>query len=119
MDGDRIEIYSTGLGPLEPSPATGTFDTVRTPTVTLNGVDAPVAFSSMASGVPGLCQINAPVPDNAPHGVVKPRIALDGAASNEANVTLHLRLSVPGWAQAPGSSRSNQTWQIAHIQKFL
>ncbi|MCC6391172.1 MAG: hypothetical protein IT167_11265, partial [Bryobacterales bacterium] len=86
--GEYLEIYGTGLGPVEPSPKTDLYETVRKPVITAGGVEARVVFSGQAPGVPGLYQVNAQVPDGAPRGVVKLRIMVDGAASNEANVTL-------------------------------
>lgn len=86
--GEYLEIYGTGLGPVEFSAATGLYETVRKPVITVGGVEARVTFSGQAPGVPGLYQINAEVPEGAPRGVVKLRIIVDGAASNEAAVTL-------------------------------
>ncbi|MCC6366590.1 MAG: hypothetical protein IT165_23985 [Bryobacterales bacterium] len=86
--GEYLEIYGTGLGPVEFSPATELYETVRKVVITVGGVEARVLFSGQAPGVPGLYQINAQVPDGAPRGVVKLRIEMDGAASNEAGVTL-------------------------------
>ena len=86
--GEYLEIYATGLGALQPSSTAGLQETVRKPVITLNGVPAEVSFSGLAPGVPGLYQIDARVPAGAAKGVVKLRIAVDGVAGNQADVTL-------------------------------
>jgi uncharacterized protein (TIGR03437 family) len=67
--GDIAVIYCAGLGPVNPSVPAGTAAplsplsyTTNTVTVTMGGVNAPVAFAGLAPGFAGLYQVNATVP---------------------------------------------------------
>ena len=64
--GDFITIFCTGLGQVSPPLPTGVAaasnTTVATPTVTIDGMAANVAFSGMAPGFVGLNQVNVQVP---------------------------------------------------------
>lgn len=86
--GEYLEIYTTGLGPVEPSAIPDLFETVNKPAVVVGGVAAEVSFSGLSPVTPGLYQINARVPEGAPPGKVKLRIDIAGRSSNEADVSL-------------------------------
>ncbi len=73
--GEIVVIFATGLGLVTPSvgtgnPASGVIlsPTTYTPTVTVAGASAGIAFSGLAPGFIGLYQINAIVPTTAPSG---------------------------------------------------
>jgi adhesin/invasin len=68
--GETVVIYCTGLGAVSPPVPEGTpapslplSNTVNPVTVTIGGQDAPVQFSGLTPGFPGLYQVNAVVPD--------------------------------------------------------
>ncbi len=62
--GSLLIIYGTGFGPVRNQPATGspttqfTSTTLATPTVTIGGVPAEVAFSGLAPGLGGVWQVS-------------------------------------------------------------
>jgi uncharacterized protein (TIGR03437 family) len=70
-------FYVTGLGGMTPQvpdgsgacpAANGICNANATPTVTVGGVPATVAFAGQAPGFPGVFQVNITVPQNAPTG---------------------------------------------------
>ena len=68
-------LYCTGLGDVAPRPATGAAAsltaltrTVATPTVTVGGQPAAVAFSGLAPGYAGLYQVDVQLPDSVASG---------------------------------------------------
>jgi len=69
--GQQVQIYANGLGPVNNQPADGvpvtakTATTKNTATVTIGGISAPVTFSGLASGTPGLYQLDVTVPSAA------------------------------------------------------
>jgi uncharacterized protein (TIGR03437 family) len=81
--GEFVEIYGTGMGPLQ-----GQFTNV-TPNVTIGGVVAEVLYSGQAPGFVGLHQVNARVPREAPVG---PRVGvvieLSGRRSNTVTIAV-------------------------------
>jgi uncharacterized protein (TIGR03437 family) len=99
--GDNLQIYLTGLGKATPggdpkgtplttgstAPADGNplYRTVATPTVTIGGIPATVAFSGIAPGFTGLYQINVQIPlsvlpgDDVPLAVTMPANTTDSA----------------------------------------
>jgi len=74
--GQTISLYANGLGPVKNQPASGepapaqpsAATTTTLPAVTIGGQDAPVQFSGLTPGLPGLYQINVTVPANVPAG---------------------------------------------------
>jgi uncharacterized protein (TIGR03437 family) len=103
--GDNLQIYLTGLGKATPNgdangttlttgstaPADGNplYRTVVTPTVTLGGVAATVAFSGIAPGYTGLYQINVQIPAAVPPGDDVPLvISMPGNASDSATIAI-------------------------------
>lgn len=61
--GEFLEIYATGLGPLQPSQANIFLEeTAFRPRVLIGGREAEVLFSGIAPGFPGLNQVNVRIP---------------------------------------------------------
>ena len=96
--GEYISIYATGLGAVTNQPASGAFAladplswTSAIPTVTLGGVPAQVTFSGLgpAPGNPGLYQVNAQIPANAPSGDAVPlSLSIGNAVSNTVMIAV-------------------------------
>jgi uncharacterized protein (TIGR03437 family) len=89
--GSVIQIFATGAGATNPplgagdaAPSSGNplVLTVVQPTVNIGGVNAPVQFSGMDPGYPGVWQINAEVPLSVTPGNAVPLIVKAGSASS-------------------------------------
>ena len=98
--GDAVQIFCTGLGAVTNQPATGhpapgdvLARTTATPTVTVNGASAQVAFSGLVPGLVGAYQVNFQVPGSAASQgsaqAVPVVISIGGATSN--TVTMWVR----------------------------
>ena len=77
--GDTLQIFCTGLGAVEEQVETGapapSFSTVKLEvTVTIGGINAPVAFQGLAPGFVGLYQVNAVVPSGVAPGDAVPLV---------------------------------------------
>jgi uncharacterized protein (TIGR03437 family) len=91
-----IVIYCTGLGavtntPPDGSPALGSplSQTTTTPTVTIGGLNAPVAFSGLVPSLTGLYQVNAQVPATIAADPAAPVIiTIGGAVSNTVTIAV-------------------------------
>jgi uncharacterized protein (TIGR03437 family) len=87
--GDALVIYCSGLGEVSPSLTVGTAtplgfltNTVGTVTVTIGGVQAPVAFAGLTPGSVGLYQINVTIPSGLSNNNAMPlQIFVDGQSS--------------------------------------
>ncbi len=93
--GEVVVIYATGLGPVSPTPATGMGAsasplsvTASTPSVTVGGLSATVAFSGLAPGFVGLYQVNVAVPSAAASGSVDVVIQIAGQASKAVKLAV-------------------------------
>ncbi len=87
--GETVQIFCTGLGAVTPTPvdgvgAVGSSMTVATTTVTIGGVDAPVAYAGLAPGFVGEYQVNAQVPSGLPTGNQPVIVTVGGTASSIA-----------------------------------
>jgi uncharacterized protein (TIGR03437 family) len=92
--GDALIILATGLGAVSPSIADGAAagDTLRyttaTPTVTIGGATAPLAFSGLSPQFVGVNQLNVTVP-KAAAGVVALQISMGGiVTSNQVTIAV-------------------------------
>ncbi len=90
--GDSLQIYATGLGPLQlpvasgaPSPVT---NTIALPTVSIGGRFATVTYSGLAPGFAGLYQVNVVVPAGLTAGNLALQITTAGISSNVATLAV-------------------------------
>ena len=95
--GQTIVIYCTGLGEVTPTltagtptPASPLSTTVNQVTVTIGGMDAPVAFAGLTPLQTGLYQVNALVPAGATTGSQVP-VVVTAAGQFSAPVTIAVR----------------------------
>jgi uncharacterized protein (TIGR03437 family) len=95
--GDYLWIYCTGLGTVTPSIAAGAaatypplYNTDNTITVTVGGIDSPVAFSGLAPGYVGLYQVNVQVPPGVAAGPSVP-VVVTAAGAASAPVTVAIQ----------------------------
>jgi uncharacterized protein (TIGR03437 family) len=84
--GETVLIYCTGLGAVSTTPAdgaaaSGADPTVLTPTVTIGGATASIAYTGLAPGYVGLYQINVVVPSGLTSGNQPVIITLNGVQS--------------------------------------
>lgn len=94
--GQVLIIYATGLGPVNPTPATGDMagaqlsNAVTMPTVMVGGVTAQVQFAGMSPSFVGVNQLNIVVPADAPTGSNVPlQIATsDGTSSDQVVIAV-------------------------------
>jgi uncharacterized protein (TIGR03437 family) len=85
---ETVVIYCTGLGAVNPAipegaepPVLPLSNTVNPVTVTIGGQDAPVSFSGLTPGFPGLYQVNAVVPDGVSGDAVPIVVSVAGQVS--------------------------------------
>ncbi len=86
--GTYVTLYAAGLGQLDhpiptgaAAPSNPLSNAVAVPTVTINGVNAPVVFAGMAPGFVGLAQLDVQIP-SLPTGTYPIVIKQGGQASN-------------------------------------
>jgi uncharacterized protein (TIGR03437 family) len=86
--GETVVIYCTGLGAVNPPvpegappPSSPLSTTVNTVTVSIGGMDAPVQFSGLTPGFPGLYQVNAVVPNGVSGDTVPLVVSVAGQTS--------------------------------------
>jgi uncharacterized protein (TIGR03437 family) len=92
--GGVAQLFLNGLGPVnnQPesgAPASGTnlATTKQTPVVMIGGMQAPVAFSGLAPGFPGLYQVNVTVPQGVTPGAAVPiTVSIGGKTSKESTI---------------------------------
>ena len=88
IKGETVLIYCTGLGAVSSAPADGApssgQQTIVTPSVTIGGVSARVAFSGLAPGFVGLYQINIMIPSGVSSGNQPVVITMGGSSSSSA-----------------------------------
>ena len=95
--GQTIVIYCTGLGEVtpaitagNPTPLSPLSTTVNKVTLSIGGIDAPVAFAGLTPGQTGLYQVNAVVPAGVAPGNQVP-VVLTAAGQQSAVVTIAVR----------------------------
>ena len=100
--GQIVSLFLNGLGPVTNAPRSGEVAgaaplarTVNSPVVTIGGQEAPVQFSGLAPGFPGLYQINVTVPETVSAGNQAISVAIGGkttpakvAGTNGATIVL-------------------------------
>jgi uncharacterized protein (TIGR03437 family) len=86
--GEVVSLFLTGMGPLQPSVATGDLGPIPPATTTLPvtvkvaGIGCNVLFSGYAPGAIGLYQINFQIPSNIPSGPSVTLVASAGSFSS-------------------------------------
>lgn len=98
--GQPIQIFATGLGPVEPAAATGAGAPASTSVlssvrVTIGGVDAPVGFQGLAPGSAGLYQINVTVPGLVRPGDDVPVLLRQSGIPSNGNVPVSIPVRLP------------------------
>ncbi len=92
--GQRIAIFATGLGPVQPAATSGqpapspAARTISTPLVNINGIPATVEFAGLAPGFVGLYQVNALIPAGISPGNQDLQIIINGVPSNTVTVAV-------------------------------
>ncbi|MBS1875638.1 MAG: S8 family serine peptidase [Acidobacteria bacterium] len=93
--GQTVQLYANGLGPVSntpesgaPAPSAPLAYTTATPTVTIGGVNAPVAFSGLAPGFAGLYQLNVTVPSNISAGSQPLVVTIGGTTSKTSGISV-------------------------------
>lgn len=86
--GEWIEIYSTGLGAVQPHEIAGLSETVLTPQVSIAERPAQVQFSGLAPGWVGLYQVNVQVPVGTPPGTQILSLSIGGVPANEVQIRI-------------------------------
>ncbi|MCU1237217.1 MAG: peptidase and in, kexin, sedolisin, partial [Candidatus Solibacter sp.] len=91
--GQLLQLYMNGLGPVSNQPASGepasgtTLATTKnSPKVTIGGQDAPVQFSGLAPGFPGLYQVNVTVPAGISAGTVPISLIIGGVTTKASTI---------------------------------
>jgi uncharacterized protein (TIGR03437 family) len=79
--GDYLEIYTTGLGPLNAQGRTAT------PQVVIGGLGAPVFYSGPSS-TPGVYQVNVQVPPGVAEGKQPVSLSIAGVTSNTVSIQI-------------------------------
>ncbi|MEP7354363.1 MAG: protease pro-enzyme activation domain-containing protein [Acidobacteriota bacterium] len=97
--GQTVTLYITGAGAVTPQLLTGAAPSAGTSvsalphavsalTVTVGGIDAPVAFSGIGPGLVGVVQVNYQVPLNAPLGINPVIVSISTQSSAPASLTV-------------------------------
>jgi uncharacterized protein (TIGR03437 family) len=87
--GTFVTIYCTGLGEVNAADSAGLSTTRIQPTVSIGGLDAPVKFSGLSPGSPGLYQINVVVPTGLQPGDKVPVVVSTlGVTSNVVTISV-------------------------------
>lgn len=91
--GEVVVVHCIGLGVVTPEGTTGaapsgtTLSHINlTPTVMVGSATATVAFSGLAPGLVGLCEINFTVPPGTPSGSANVVVTANGVSSNNAKL---------------------------------
>jgi len=90
--GEIVAFYGTGIGPINPSPASGVaagyYPNLSVSgsnyAVTVNGANAPVNYLGLTPGLVGVMQLNIQIPDSPTTGNVPLALFIDGSQSQAA-----------------------------------
>ena len=92
---EALEIYATGLGPVDNPPPSGfpaelpLRQTLTQPAVSIGGEPAEVLFSGLAPGLVALYQVNVRVPAGSPAGdAAEVILTIGGVRSNTVTVAI-------------------------------
>jgi len=90
-----IEMFATGLGPVDNTPPSGNAtvnpipQTIEQPEVTVGGVPQEVTFSGLAPGFVGLYQVNIRIQEETPGGDAVPVVlTIGGVESNTVTIAV-------------------------------
>ena len=95
--GDFIQIYATGLGPVDIPLADGAISldqirrTLANPTVLVGGVPVTPSFSGLSPFFVGVNQVNVQIPANAPRGNAIPLQIQVGGITTTNQVTIAIQ----------------------------
>ena len=97
MPGEYVVFYVSGMGLTDNPVATGAASPgspllarpTDAPTLTLNGVNVPVAFAGMTPTLVGLYQVNFQVPADTPNGDLQLVLTQTGGQSNTTVLAVH------------------------------
>jgi uncharacterized protein (TIGR03437 family) len=96
--GQSVQLYMSGLGPLNNQPASGDpapsdpnklATTKTTPVVTIGGQPATVVFSGLAPTFAGLYQINATVPAGISAGTANITVSIGGKTTKTSTLPVN------------------------------
>jgi uncharacterized protein (TIGR03437 family) len=96
--GQSVQLYMSGLGPLNNQPASGDpapsdpsklATTKTTPVVTIGGQPAQVVFSGLAPTFAGLYQINAVVPAGITAGTANITVSIGGKTTKTSTLPVN------------------------------
>lgn len=84
--GETIQLYGTGFGPTSPPIAAGietdkVYNLSPTPTATVNGITAAVAFAGLIAPESQIYQVAVTIPPNAPNGDLPLVVTVNGVKS--------------------------------------
>ncbi len=97
VTGDFIQIYATGLGPVDIPLADGAIAlgqirrTLVSPTVLIGGIPVTPTFSGLSPYFVGVNQINVQIPANAPRGDAIPLQIVAGGITTTSQVTIAIQ----------------------------
>jgi uncharacterized protein (TIGR03437 family) len=107
--GTVLQIFATGLGPVDPPVSDGQTAAAEEPLnrlmgsiqVLMDGISAEVLFAGLAPGYVGLYQVNARLPAVVPSGSVTVRIQAEQRDSNTITVVVRAADAGPVRSAAP------------------
>ena len=89
--GQTVTVYMTGTGPLSTPQRSGRsassgLSTLHSPTVTVGGREASVAYSGSIPGAVGITKIDFVIPSGVSAGAADVIVSVDGSASNSVTI---------------------------------
>jgi uncharacterized protein (TIGR03437 family) len=93
--GQTVQLYLNGLGPVnnqpasgDPAPSSPLATCTTTPSVSIGGKTATPSFCGLAPGFPGLYQVNAAVPTGLTAGSQPITVSIGGQTSKTSNIVV-------------------------------